>query len=81
VSVWSSRVVPEIVGATVLTGGVGSTRAAAADVAEVEPAVFVADDDDAGRRADVGAREPVGRRVAPLMSVQFAPFRSHRRHW
>ena len=42
VSVPPSRVVPEIVGATVLTGGVAATRAVAAVVAVALPAAFVA---------------------------------------
>ena len=42
VMVWPSRTVPVIVGAVALTGGVGSTRLAAADVADALPAAFVA---------------------------------------
>ena len=42
VSVSPSRVVPEIVGAAVLTGGAAATPAVAADVAGVAPAAFVA---------------------------------------
>ena len=81
VSVSPSRAVPPTVGATVFAGATGSTRPAAPDVADVDPAVFVAVTitrvvvpTSAGVSLYVVA-------VAPAMSAQFAPAVSHRRHW
>ncbi len=80
VSTWPSRAVPEIDGSTVFTGGAGATTAEAAEVADVEPAPFVA-------VTTTRSVPPTSARtgvwpgaVAPGMSAQPEPPLSQRRH-
>ena len=83
VNVWPSRAVPAIVGGEVLLGATGAawTTAVAADVAELDPAEFVAT--TRTRRVEPASADdnvyvfP----VAPRMLTQPAPAESHRRHW
>src|SRR4029079_10437276 len=76
-----SRAVPATVGATVLTGGAAAPVGLAVVDASVDPAAFVAvTTTRTVLEASAAARVYVVP-VAFAMSVQFAPFASHRRHW
>jgi hypothetical protein len=81
-SVWPTTALPLIVGSAVFAGEVPvATTPVWADVADVEPATFVAVTTTrivAPASADCSAYELA---VAPLMLTQFAPAESQRRHW
>ena len=64
---------PEIVGGTVLTGGVGATTPLAAEVADAEPPAFVAVTTERSVWPTSAATSVYVLDVAPAMSAQFAP--------